>query len=148
MPSTTLDAPLEAFKFDGVTLITTVKNRAHLLRVTSPDGADLEMCAFFHLFSPSSVLTPRPQRLDLVLLLLHGGGNPLWPGCGQEVTRPKKRQEHLYPQESAELAHIRSSQACLPHQDPERRNVTKDLPHLLNPVRGGAGPDDNCGLQS
>ena len=52
MPSTTLSYPLEAFKFDGVTLITTVKNRAYLERVTRPDVADLEMCAFFSPFFP------------------------------------------------------------------------------------------------
>jgi hypothetical protein len=57
MPSSTLDAPLEALKYNGVTLITTVENRAYLERVTSPDDfkkADSEMCAFF-----SPFLSPR-----------------------------------------------------------------------------------------
>jgi hypothetical protein len=51
-PSSTLDAPLEAFMFDGVTFITDVKKRAYVERVTSPDGADFEMCAFFITFFP------------------------------------------------------------------------------------------------
>jgi hypothetical protein len=78
MPSSTLPFPLEAFFFDGVTFVTTVDSRAYIKRLDSADEADFEMCAFFffaHLFS----LTPRTQRLDYVLVCIHGGGGPLWP---------------------------------------------------------------------
>jgi hypothetical protein len=45
MPSTTLQFPLEAFMFDGVTFISTIKGRAYIQRLASPNGAEFEMCA-------------------------------------------------------------------------------------------------------
>ena len=69
MPSSTLQFPLEAFLFDGVTFITSVESRAYIQRVESADGADFEMCALYffpHLFT----LTPRVAQYRLRIVHL------------------------------------------------------------------------------
>jgi hypothetical protein len=97
-------------------------------------------CLFFFFFS----FLICSQRLDYVLIHLHGGGKPLWPEGGKTTVWWLSGKVYLHLQEPAQLAHIPASQARPHHLS----HWYSDMLDMSDTVCGRSRPSPHSSTKS